>query len=832
MVQLQIRFRPPLSSATIVSPDMPSSRVHKRFGREHRFHCWHLIGATLFFAECDTAAAQTTATGLLEEILVTAQKRTESLQDLPIAISVATSADLAALRINTSKDLEMLVPNMRWVGSDGMGVNSVFIRGVGDDSFHLNQVGGVGLYMDEVSLNSPILANFGLFDMQRVEVLRGAQNTLFGRNTTGGAIQYVSKKPDPDAGWAGYGTVTGGNFGRNDIEAAINMPVGDRFALRLAGARFAQGDYLSNLFLKDEEGGYQRSGGRAQLLWRVTDDLDALFSTNVGTFRGSVTRYKEIGLGTPGNPASVQCPYNLIKAQPGNGCVDQTGFADSGNYADVHDNGVNLFEINSSGGSVRLSWRLPWFTVTSLTAFEHADAQRAEDATGGPSYIFAFMQGSDTNQVSQEFRVVSKDDAPVRWLGGVYFFNEDAFWTTVSDRANPALTNVAVPGLPVSATEWTAYRPFTLTTQKDRVYSAYGQLEFGLTEKARLTTGLRYTSEEKSGVVKDGIVTVTTPTDPTAFVGAAQINALLVGAPEVPAGSALRLTCPQPLAFTKCYALTPFDLANGALGGNIPLNYRFTDETLAYAGISRGFKAGGVSIASADYVARGGSTVSPEFLVAYELGLKTQMLNNTLRVNTAVFYNQWKDQQLFLVVNTPGTGFNPVYVNVPRTVSYGADVEIEWAPTRDWFVRTALGLLDSSVKEVGAALAASGGATAGSPLIAAPRATWNGWIRREWSAGRGRASLQGEWSFTGMQHFDLVDSPDQIEPSYWIFNARAAYRFGSSAQYELSFWGNNITRTQYCISRGSLSGVGVGNTAWCQGNEATRFFGLTLNVAF
>ena len=790
------------------------------------------MGATLAFAVCTIAVAQTTTEGALEEILVTAQKRAESLQDVPIAVSAATGSDLAALRINTSKDIEVLVPNMRWVGNDGEAVNNVFIRGVGDDSFQLNQVGGVGLYMDEVSLNSPVLANFGLFDLQRVEVLRGPQNTLFGRNTTGGAIQYLSNKPDPDAGWTGYGTVTGGNFGRNDVEAAINIPVGDRVALRVAGARFAQGNYLDNLFLNDKEGGYQRSAARAQLLWKVTDDLDALFSANVGTFRGSVARYKQIGLGTPGDPASVQCPYNLIRAQPGNGCVDQTGFADSGNYADVYDNGVNLFEISSGGGSVRLDWRLPSFTVTSLTAFEHADSKRAEDSTAGPSYILDFMQGSDTNQMSQELRAVSGDDAPVRWITGVYFFNEQAFWTTVTDRANPALTNVAVPGLPVPATDWTAYRPFTLASQKDRVYSGYGQLELKLTKKARLTTGLRYTAEEKSGVVKNGIVTVTTPTDPTAYVGADQINALLVGATEVPVGSALRLACPHPLASTECYALTPFDITNSALGGKISLDYRLTDEMLGYASVSRGFKGGAISIGPLDYAARGGSTVTPEYLVTYELGLKAQMLNNTLRVNTAVFYNKWKDQQLYLVLNTPGTGFNPVYVNVPRTQSYGADVEIEWAPARDWFTRTALGLLESSVEEVGAALAASDGATAGSTLIAAPKVTWNGLIRREWTVPGGRLSLQGDWSFTGTQHFDLVNSPDQIEPSYWLFNARAAYLFGSKAQYELSLWGENLTRTQYCVSRFSQAGVVFGNTAVCVANEATRFFGLTFNGKF
>jgi iron complex outermembrane recepter protein len=793
--------------------------------------------AALLFA-CGAVAAHGTAcadepsavTGELEELIVTAQKRTESVQSIPIAISAVSAGDLAALGVTEPRGLEGIVPNMRWIASNA--TSNIFIRGVGDITFHLNQVGAVGLYMDEVSLNAPTLSTYGLFDLQRVEVLRGPQNTLFGRNTTGGAVQFVSQKPDLDAGVSGYGTVTGGNFGRFNVEGAVNLPLNERMAVRLSAARFAQGDYINNVFLNDKEGAYQRTQGRVQLLWRMTDDLDALFNVNAGEFRGSVARYKEIGLGTPGNPGSAQCPYNLVRAVPGNGCVDQTGFADSGDYNSVSSNRVNLNTSDVKGASARFDWRLPAFTVTSLTAFEKSDAQRAEDSTGGPDYIFDFEQGSATKQWSEELRAASKDDAAVRWIVGAYFFDETADWTTLPVRANQALTNVTVPGQPIPDTNFTGFMPFTITNQKDRAYSGYGQLEFKPADKLRLTTGLRYTSDQKSGIVKDGIATLTTPFDPTSFFTADSINALVAGGTQVPAGSALRLACPRPLPRTECYAFTPFDLTNNAFGGKVSLDYQFTDDLLGYASVSRGFKAGFVSIGALDYVARGGSTVSPEYLTTYELGIKSQAFDNTLRMNAAIFNNNWRDEQLSLVLATPGTGLNPVFTNVPRTQSYGADLEAEWVPTHDWLFKSSVGLLHSAVKDIGSALAASDGAVVGSVLLAAPKITWNGLIKKSWPVGAGRASLQGNWSYTGSQHFDLINSPDQIEPDYWLFNGTAAYEFGTKHPYELSLWGKNLTGTQYCTERASQSGVVFGNTALCYVGDTRRFVGLTLTGKF
>ncbi len=839
---------PPDSAST--APDASTSSpgtqpgANDKTGEKTMIHRGLLARLGAFFGFCTAAAglacAQTAQnaptesaepTGLAE-IIVTAQKRAESVQDVPIAITAISAADLARQGIVESRSIEAAVPNMRWIANQGSNVSNVFIRGVGDISFHLNQVGAVGLYMDEISLNSPILSTFGMFDLQRVEVLRGPQNTIFGRNTTGGAVQFVSQKPIMDE-LSGRGSVSTGNFGRFDVDGAINLPAGEHAAIRLALARFSLGNYLNNDFLGREQGAYHREAGRAQLLWKPTDSLDVLFNVHGGQSRGGFTGYKQIGLGTPADPGAVQCPANLIKAVPGNGCVDQTGFADSGNFSHVSDNGVDALESKVRGASARLDWRLPAFTVTSLTAYEHSDGRRMEDSNGSPNYIFDFTQGSKANQWSEELRAASREDSTIRWIGGVYYFRETGHWTTLPYRANQALTNVTVPGLPVPATDWFAFIPFTDTHQKDEVYSGYGQLEFKFNERFRLTTGLRFTSEKKSGTVRNGIVTRTdAPVSPFDFVDANVLDSLLVGATEVPAGSALRIACPKPLPFTKCVAYSPFDIKNNELGGKVSLDYRFNENTLTYLSASRGFKTGGISLGALDYVARGGSKVDPEFLWTFELGGKTELFDRTLRVNAALFHNRWTDQQLFLVLNTAGTGLNPVYTNVPKTESYGFEAEIDWAPTPDWYLKNSVGLLHSEVKEIGAELAASNGAVVGSQLIAAPKVTWNGILRRFWSVGPGRISLEGNWSYTGSQHFDLVNSPDQIEDSYWLFNASAGYQFGARQQYEISLWGKNLTGTQYCAQRLSQAGVVFGNVTSCVPNEARRFVGIALRGSF
>jgi len=772
--------------------------------------------------------AQADPTGVLEEVIVTAQKREQSAQDVPIALSTLSTEDMQSRLVTSAKDIASALPNLMWAAGDSSNVANIYIRGVGDASFHTNQVGAVGMYSDEISLNSPVLWNFGVFDLARVEVLRGPQNTLFGRNTTGGAIQFVSRIPRIGADPGGYAAVNVGNRNRLDGEGALEIPMGDQFAARVAVAHFSQGDYLDNLNLNRKEGEFKRSAVRAQLLWEPGESFTALANFHTGRLRGSATRYKQIGLSDPANPGNSDCPYLAYDTNPGNGCSDQTGFVDNGDFTQVSANSPNLFDADTRGGLLRFDWRLPDFTVTSLTGFEHADSKRAEDSDGGPSYIFNFEQATDSDQLSQELRFASMGTGPLKWIGGLYWFEEDIDNTTVARRGHPILSDATTPGLPVPEAGVLSFMPFTMLDQKDTVWSAYGRIDYEMTQAFSVTAGLRYTSERKKGELMAGGAPDLVPLFRAGeFIGAAQINRLLVGASEVGPGP-LPPQCPPPFPLHACYQRHRLNTTSHEVGGNLSFNYRVTADVLAYASVARGFKAGGVSAAALDaIVGKGGSFVEPESLWTYELGIKSEMLDHRVRLNAATFYNRWSKQQLFLVIPTP-LGANPVLTNVPKTESYGLEVDLTALPGKGWSITLGGGLLHSEAKDIGDIL----GAVKGSQLIGAPKVNLNGRVRKEWDVGDGSFGMQGAARYTGATHWDLADSPTATEPGYWLFDASVDYRFGPDRRYQVSVWGKNLTAKEYCYWRTSQAGLGFGDVEGCAPNEGTRFFGVSLRANF
>jgi iron complex outermembrane receptor protein len=771
--------------------------------------------------------AAAAATGeQLEEVVIVAQKREQSVQDVPIAVTAVSGDTLKDLGINTSKDIAMVVPNVQWSASDAGQVPNIYVRGVGDSSFQSNQVGSVGMYSDEVSLNSPILWNFGMFDLQRVEVLRGPQNTLFGRNTTGGAILFESRRPRVGDPVSGYVAATAGNFGRFDAEAGLALPLGEQFAARLAIARFGQGDFLNNVNLHKQEGANQRTAGRLQLLWQPSEAFSGLLNLHGGVFRGDSVRYKAIGLSDPNNPGYSDCPYALSNPNPGNGCADQTGYIDSSDFTKVADNSENMFDANMRGGFLRLDWKVAAMNITSLTGYEHADSKKADDSGVSPSFIFTYHQGTDSDQFTEELRATSADSAKVKWIAGLYYFDEDLATTTAVRRGNPILTNSTTPGLPVPEAGVTSFIPFTMLDQKDTAWSAYGQAEIPFAEQFSLTAGLRYTREEKKGTLTPGATADTTPLyGPAAFIGPAELHQLLTGATQVGPGP-LPFNCPPPFPLTNCYERLPFDQTSNIVGGKVSFNYKPNQDVLLYASAARGFKAGNISTAALDaIVGRGGSVVNPEFLWTYEVGVKSEWLEHRLRINAAAFHNSWTDEQLFLVEPT-ALGLNPVLTNVPKTESQGIDLDLTALPARGLTLTVGGGWLHSSAKDIGSIP----GAVRGSPLIGAPTFTLTTVVRQEWELGNGTLGISANAHYTTEQHWDLSESPLLTEPGYWLVNASADYQFGPKHRYQVSLAGKNLSGTQYCFFRSSQAGTGFGDVIACYPNDARRFVMASIRV--
>src|SRR4051812_34560511 len=239
--------------------------------------CLVLAGLLATQAHAQTEESATT----LQEVLVTAQKREQNIQDVPIALDAVSRDAILAQRISGPNDLLKLLPNLSLKTASAL--NSGFaIRGVGTQNFHLTAQQAVGLYFDEVSKVTPFTSQLGLFDMERIEVLRGPQNTLFGRNTTGGAVNFITHRPDPGDGNTGYVNVNLGNFGKIDGEGAVGLALGEHFAIRVAAQSQNRDGVFTDVESGDKIGSTDRQSARLGLAWMPTENTNTWLSLHYG----------------------------------------------------------------------------------------------------------------------------------------------------------------------------------------------------------------------------------------------------------------------------------------------------------------------------------------------------------------------------------------------------------------------------------------------------------------------------------------------------------------------------------------------------------------------
>ena len=513
-------------------------------------------------------------------------------------------------------DLVNFIPNMSYIGSEATNINNIYLRGVGDFSFHVNQVGGVGVYVDDVSMSSPILQNFALLDLERIEVLRGPQNTLFGRNTTGGAIQFLARKPVIGEESNGYLRLTGGNEERFDGEGAFSAALGENSAMRVALSRISRGDYIDNLASGQDEGGYERYSGRGQLLWTPTDELEVLFNFHGGKLHSDSTRFKAIGAQDPvtGGNAGGNC--TTFTGDVGNGCASQEGTIDTSDFTEVFGGNPNIFDVDTYGGLLNISWDLGYVEVVSITAFESAESQRGEDSDAVPSGIGSFHHETDTFQISEEIRIVSQSEGAFRWIAGLSYYEEEGDYSTafrtdwVTDPAIAPFPAVFVPFIFIPEDRFSRYAHTVM--QQDVTYvSPYLRLDYDLSDKLSLSGGVRFSYEKKEGNYI-GALGFDDPANPFP-------TSKVIGFDE------LAFSRTQPGTFLV--GETGFKLSSSIWGGKISADYQITEDAMVYGSISRGFKTGNIGLAAEDalngFLA---NRVEPEFLWAYRSRLEEPMV--------------------------------------------------------------------------------------------------------------------------------------------------------------------------------------------------------------
>ena len=409
---------------------------------------------------------------MLEEIIVTAQKRSENLQDVPISVTAFSGQQMAQLGVTNAIDLISQVPGLKVSGAGGGAINNFSIRGVTQNDFAASQESPVAVYVDEAYISLNTITNFSLFDLDRVEVLRGPQGTLFGRNATGGLVHYITMKPSQD--FDGIVDFQLGEDGRTRAEGAVGGGLGERVSGRLAGV-YDKNDGLIENDIGPNTMRRDNYAVRGQLLFEASDDLSVLLKA----------QYANEDAARGGYAHTVALDGNFVNDPD---ATDFFGYRDAdGDPFTVSQDFDGYTESEVAELSVRIDWTVDRFNVTSLTNYQDISDGYGEDADVTPFDIYNYEQANEVTQFSQELRM-SWDSERLKNIVGVYYLNIDG-------EFNTRQTGDAFFGTGVGYPEGTA--EIVAATQETETWAIFGQSDVALTDRWSLTLGARYNDDSK-----------------------------------------------------------------------------------------------------------------------------------------------------------------------------------------------------------------------------------------------------------------------------------------------------------------------------------------------
>jgi iron complex outermembrane recepter protein len=734
-----------------------------------------LLSTSALFGAPAMAVAQTANTQIatLDEIVVTAQRREQSAQDVGIALSVYSGESLAAQGVSGVNQLENIAPALQITNAFGSGQVNFTLRGVGFSDYATLNSPTVGVYINEVAYPVAAMTQGALFDIERVEVLRGPQGTLYGRNTTGGAISFVTKRPT-DTLSAGI-TAEYGRFGRLQAEGYVSGPLGgEGVKARLAATTTQGGDWQRNRATGETLGDANRSAVRGT----IEADMGEAFSA---TLTGHWYNDKSDGLGLNLFTNLRRGSAGADRLSPpalGPGVIaadtsaKSTGWGTNAAFATLigeSSAGVRPFRDNEGYG-INLNLRLDLGVVelASITAYEKLDRREyndwdASDAPDSEAYF-----NSDSKVFSQELRLSSTSDGPARWLAGVYYGKENLNEEYFSAFQNTfGLNRVQTP-----------YK------QKVETIAVFGQGEYAFTDALNLVVGLRYEDESRKLI------------DLTTFVPD------LLG-PGVP----LVFVPPQDRKQTM-----------SEVTGKAALEYRPSSELLLYASVSRGVKSGGftayntLSIPAVD-------PFEPETLWAYEVGFKSDLADGTARLNGAFFYYDYSKQQVLGGLIDPTFGPIGRFVNAPKSEIYGGELELTWKPVEALTITQSISYTQAKFKTYNAVDLTLSSATCtpgpcraitidlGGTRIGTPKVTYQGTVSYDIEAGGFELQPMIDYSYRGKAQSPLLGPIYNLD-SYWLVNASLTLT-APGAPWSVALWGRNIFDTEYEETRNFFVGANL-----------------------
>jgi iron complex outermembrane receptor protein len=617
---------------------------------------------SLFIAPAAYAQDETAQnSAALGEIVVTAQRREENLQDVPLSVTAVSGDQLGAITAGgvDIRGISGRVPSLLVESSFGRTFPRFYIRGLGNTDFDFNASQPVSLIYDDVVLENPILKGFPIFDMERVEVLRGPQGTLFGRNTTAGIVKFDSVKPSDVAG--GYGKISYGRFNAMNVEGGFGGPLGEKVSVRVSGMYQRQDDYVDNVVpsktTKDAFEGYKEYAARIQFLVKPSDDFDILLTGQFRSLDGTARLFRA----------------NVFTR-------GQEGLNANFNRYRVSTDGKNEQRVDTQNITARMTYDAGPVSFVSVTSYWTGNATSVGDVDGGfganflprnlygPGEIPFTAETRDSvpnlKQFTQEFRIASNNDGALSYQAGVFYFNEnlDIVSKNYSTMGDP---NNAVDGVNIIVSQ----------AQKSKAYGLFGSMTYQLTDQLSVTGGLRYNDDKRD------------------FVAVRSKDSQFPGFLQNPLGTVRR------------------NVSDNNLTWDLSGTYAATDDVNLYARVARGYRAPSIQgrilfpPATSTPLESGVTVGQSETITSYESGIKSTLLDGRARFNINGFYYELKDAQLTAV----GGGVNANrLINADMVRGYGFEADIEFKPVPQLLLTAGLSYNNTSIQDTGLTTAACG----------------------------------------------------------------------------------------------------------------------------
>ncbi|MEX2489435.1 MAG: TonB-dependent receptor [Pseudomonadales bacterium] len=657
---------------------------------------------------------------VMEEVVVTAQKREQNLQDVGISVTAFSGDQIRKLGFTDSVDVVDQTPGLSFGTPTAEGNNaSLTLRGVGLSDFNDNNEGPVAVYVDDVYVSALSGVTFQLFDMERIEVLRGPQGTLYGRNTTGGLVHFVSAKPTTET--EGYARLTAAENNQLKLEGVLSGSLADNVQARFSFAHNEHDGYVDNRFPGgDDPNDTDNNAGRLQIAVQPTEGVDLLFNihgskndANMGAWQHEATFSPDGGVTSLALPAN----QNLYGTCPG---CDAFGYRDRDGdpWAGEYDRDGALV-IENSGGSISLEADVGGLTLTSITGFENFERFYEEDTDISPFKIVHNTYGADIDQFTQEFRLSGSGEG-LNWVVGTYLYDQETDGAFQIDASGI--------GFIIGDANY---------TQKTESWSLFGQMEYDLSEEWTVLAGLRYTDETRDldYLSKD-------------------LGGLL------------------PPNFNTMFDFSE-SISHDNVTGKLGLDWRPRPGVLVYSSISVGTKSAGFNTGMLDETGLFGQTVradvpyDEEELTSYEIGMKADVFDGRGRLNVTAFYYDYSDFQAFAFVN-----LNQVIFNTDAQIN-GVEVEFVTNPMQGLDISLGAAWLDTTAEDI--PLNDASGITRDRDMILAPELSLNGLVRYEWPAFSGHLAAQVDFNYQSEAFFDIQNHPISESDAYDVWNARFSY---------------------------------------------------------